>query len=71
MIIHLDATPVSGHGEKGQARPTYKKVFGLNSLLAFADHGAGSGRELLPCLLQPGSAGSNATAIHVTLMCMP
>ena len=59
LVIDLDATLVTAHSEKEQARPTFKKGFGFHPLLAFADHGSAGGGEMLACLLRPGNAGSN------------
>ncbi len=39
LIIDLDATLVTAHSDKEQARPTFKKGFGFHPLTAFVDHG--------------------------------
>lgn len=64
LIIDLDATLVTAHSEKEQARPIFKKGFGFHPLLAFSDHGTGRGGEMLTCLLRPGNAGSNTATDH-------
>jgi len=64
LVIDLDATLVTAHSEKEQAKPTFKKGFGFHPLLAFADHGSAGGGEMLACLLRPGNAGSNTAADH-------
>lgn len=68
LVIDLDATLVTAHSEKEQARPTFKKGFGFHPLLAFADHGSAGGGEMLACLLRPGNAGSNTAADHATVI---
>ena len=64
LVIDLDATLVTSHSEKEEARATFKKGFGFHPLLAFVDHGAGGSGEMLACLLRPGNAGSNTAADH-------
>ena len=38
LIIDIDASLVTSHSEKENAKPTYKKGFGFHPLLAFIDH---------------------------------
>lgn len=64
MIIDLDATLVTAHSEKEQARPTFKKGYGFHPLCAFADHGPAGTGEPLTILLRPGNAGSNTATDH-------
>ena len=42
LIIDLDATLVTSHSDKEQARPTFKRGYGFHPLCAFLDHGAGA-----------------------------
>lgn len=68
LIIDLDATLVTAHSEKENARPTFKKGFGFHPLLGFVDHGSGGTGEPLVFLLRPGNAGSNTAADHVAVV---
>ena len=68
LVIDLDATLVTSHSEKEEARATFKKGFGFHPLLAFADHGDDGAGEMLACLLRPGNAGSNTAADHKTVI---
>jgi hypothetical protein len=45
--------------DKENARPTFKKGYGVHPLCAFVDHGAQGTGELLAIQLRPGNAGSN------------
>ena len=40
LVIDLDATLVTSHSDKEDARPTFKRGFGFHPLCAFVDHGA-------------------------------
>jgi hypothetical protein len=68
LIIDLDATLVTAHSEKDQARPTFKRSYGFHPLCAFADHGPDGTGETLAILLRPGNAGSNTAADHITVI---
>lgn len=68
LIVDLDATLVTSHSEKQDARPTFKRGFGFHPLTAFVDHGAGGTGEPLALLLRPGNAGSNTAADHITMV---
>jgi len=68
LIIDLDATLVTAHSEKEDARPTYKRGFGCHPLLAFVDHCADGTGEPLATLLRPGNAGSNTVADHIAVI---
>lgn len=68
LIVDIDATLVTTHSEKEDAKPTYKKGFGFHPLLAFIDHGRPGCGEPVAGLLRPGNAGSNTTADHITLV---
>ena len=67
LIIDLDATLVTSHSDKEQARPTFKRGFGFHPLCAFLDHGAEGTGEPLQILLRAGNAGSNTAADHITV----
>lgn len=67
LIIDLDATLVTSHSDKEQAKPTFKKGYGFHPLCAFLDHGADGTGEPLTLLLRPGNAGSNTAADHITV----
>jgi len=64
LIIDLDATLVTAHSDKENARPTFKRGFGFHPLAAFVDHGPAGTGEPLALLLRPGNAGSNTAADH-------
>ena len=65
LIIDMDATLVTSHSDKENAKATFKKGYGFHPLCAFLDHqGEGTG-ELLAIQLRPGNAGSNTAADHI------
>ena len=68
LVVDIDATLVTSHSEKEQARPTFKRGFGHHPLWAFADHGPDGTGEPLAVLLRPGNAGSNTAADHITVL---
>ena len=68
LIIDLDATLVTSHSEKENARPTFKRGFGFHPLAAFVDHGPAGTGEPLAMLLRPGNAGSNTAEDHITVI---
>ncbi|MGO1201446.1 MAG: IS1380 family transposase [Dermabacteraceae bacterium] len=68
LVIDLDATLVTAHSDKEQARPTYKRGYGFHPLCAFADHGPAGSGEMLTCLLRPGNAGSNTATDHAIVI---
>jgi hypothetical protein len=65
LIVDIDATLVTSHSEKEDAKPTYKKGFGFHPLLAFIDHGRPGCGEPAAELLRPGNAGSNTARDHI------
>jgi len=65
LVVDLDATLVTAHSEKENARPTFKRGFGFHPLWAFADHGPTGTGEPLAVLLRPGNAGSNTATDHI------
>lgn len=46
LVIDLDATLITAHSEKEDAKPTFKRGFGFHPLCAFADHGGSVERWL-------------------------
>ena len=68
LVVDIDATLVTSHSDKEQARPTFKRGFGHHPLWAFADHGPDGTGEPLAVLLRPGNAGSNTAADHITVL---
>ena len=67
LVVDIDATLVTSHSDKEQARPTFKRGFGHHPLWALADHGQDGTGEPLAVLLRPGNAGSNTAADHITV----
>ncbi|GAA4681221.1 hypothetical protein GCM10023197_42150 [Gordonia humi] len=67
LIVDIDATLVTAHSEKEQAKPTYKRGFGFHPLMAFIDHGPGGTGEAAAAVLRPGNAGANTAADHIEL----
>lgn len=67
VVIDLDATLVTAHSEKENAKPTFKRGFGFHPLTAFADHGPAGTGEMLAIRLRPGNAGSNTAADHIAV----
>ncbi len=67
LIIDLDATRVTSHSDKEQARPTFKRAYGFHPLCAFVDHGAIGTGQPLQVMLRPGNAGSNTAADHIVV----
>jgi len=65
VVVDIDATIVTAHSDKQQAKPTWKKTYGFHPLTVFADHGPDGGGEPLAILLRPGNAGSNTAADHI------
>ncbi|OMH22980.1 IS1380 family transposase, partial [Tersicoccus phoenicis] len=67
LIVDLDATLITAHSDKEDARPTWKKGYGFHPLCAFVDHGGAGTGEPLAVLLRPGNAGSNTATDHITV----
>ena len=63
VCVDIDATFVTAHSDKDGAAGTYKGGFGFYPLLAYLDHGDGTG-EPLGGVLRPGNAGSNTVLDH-------
>jgi len=67
-VVDVDATLVTAHSDKEQARATFKRGYGHHPLWAFADHGPSGTGEPLAVLLRPGNAGSNTAVDHITVL---
>jgi hypothetical protein len=63
ICIRLDASVVTCHSDKAGAEPNFKD-FGLHPLLGYCDNTT----EALAGVLRAGSAGSNTTADHLTVL---
>ena len=68
LIIDVDATLVTAHSDKENAKPTFKRGYGFHPLCAFLDHQAEGTGELLAIKLRPGNAGSNTAADHISVL---
>ena len=68
LAIDVDATLVTAHSDKENAKPTFKKGYGCHPLCVFVDHGQVGTGEPLAILLRPGNAGSNTAADHITVL---
>ncbi len=64
VVIDLDATLVTAHSEKQDARGNFKGGFGHHPLGAWLDNTG----EALAMLLRPGNAGSNTAADHLVVL---
>ncbi len=68
LVIDVDATLVTAHSDKEQAKPTFKKGYGFHPLCVFVDHGPTGTGEPLAIMLRPGNAGSNKAQDHITVL---
>jgi len=64
ITLDFDATLVTAHSEKEDAKPTYKLGFGFHPLLCSLDETG----ELLSANLRPGNAGSNTASDHIEVL---
>jgi len=64
VVIDLDATLVTAHSEKEDARGNFKGGFGHHPLGAWLDNT----NEALAMVLRPGNAGSNTAADHLAVL---
>ncbi len=64
VVIDLDATLVTAHSEKQDARGNFKGGFGHHPLGAWLDNT----NEALAMALRPGNAGSNTAADHLVVL---
>ncbi len=60
LVLDMDATLVTAHSDKENARPTWKMGYGFHPLAAWCINT----RECLAMLLRPGNAGSNTFTDH-------
>lgn len=67
LIVDLDATLITAHSDKQEAKPTFKRGYGFHPLCAFVDHGPDGTGEPLAMMLRPGNAGSNTAADHIAV----
>jgi hypothetical protein len=67
LIVDLDATLITAHSDKQDAKPTFKRGYGFHPLCAFVDHGPDGTGEPLAMMLRPGNAGSNTAADHIAV----
>ena len=75
LVIDLDATLVTAHSDKENARPTFKRGYGFHPLTAggasrlrgIVDHGADGTGEPLAIQLRPGNAGSTTAVDHIDI----
>lgn len=65
LVVDLDATLVTAHSDKENARPTFQRGYGFHPLTAFVDHGPDGTGEPLAIKLRPGNADSNTAADHI------
>jgi hypothetical protein len=56
VIIDLDATLVTSHSDKEDARARFKRGYRFHPLCAFVDHGAAGTGEPVHLMLRPGNA---------------
>lgn len=68
VVVDLDATLITAHSDKEDARPTFKRGYGFHPLCAFADHGTDGSGEALVIKLRPGNAGSNTAKDHIAVV---
>jgi len=64
ITLDFDATLVTAHSEKEDAKPNYKKGFGFHPLLCSLDET----NELLSAKLRAGNAGSNTASDHIEVL---
>jgi hypothetical protein len=67
LVVDLDATLVTAHAEKEQARSTFTRGYGFHPLWAFIDHGQDGAGEPAGVLMRAGDSGSNTAADHITV----
>jgi Transposase DDE domain group 1 len=64
VVLDVDATLVTAHSEKEQARATFKGGFGFHPIGVWCDNTT----ELLTITLRPGNAGSNHAGDHIDVL---
>ena len=68
LVVDVDATLVTAHSDKENAKPTFKKGYGFHPLCVFVDHGQDGTGEPLALLLRAGNAGSKTATDHITVL---
>jgi Transposase DDE domain group 1 len=64
VVLDADATLVTAHSEKDQARATFKSGYGFHPLGVWCDNT----HEMLAITLRPGNAGSNHAGDHIEVL---
>ena len=64
VVLDVDATLVTAHSEKEQAKATFKGGFGFHPIGVWCDNTT----ELLAISLRPGNAGSNHAGDHIDVL---
>jgi hypothetical protein len=64
VVLDADATLVTAHSEKDQARATFKGGYGFHPLGVWCDNT----HEMLAITLRPGNAGSNHAGDHIEVL---
>ena len=64
ITLNIDATLLTSHSEKEQARGNYKGGYGFHPLNCYLDETG----EALAAVLRPGNAGSNTADDHFTVL---
>jgi len=64
IVLDFDATLVTSHSEKQDAKATYKHGFGFHPLLCFLD----ATNDAVAGVLRPGNAGSNTAVDHIAVL---
>jgi hypothetical protein len=64
VVLDVDATLVTAHSEKEQAKATFKGGFGFHPIGVWCDNTT----ELLAITLRPGNAGSNHAGDHIDVL---
>jgi Transposase DDE domain group 1 len=64
VVLDADATLVTAHSEKDQARATFKGGYGFHPIGVWCDNT----HEMLAIKLRPGNAGSNNAGDHIDVL---
>jgi hypothetical protein len=64
VVLDADATLVTAHSEKDQARATFKGGYGFRPIGVWCDNT----HEMLAITLRPGNAGSNHAGDHIEVL---
>jgi hypothetical protein len=64
VVLDVDATLVTAHSEKDQAKATFKGGFGFHPIGVWCDNTT----ELMAISLRPGNAGSNHAGDHIDVL---